>query len=46
MASTMLTGMLIMALAFWAYAIAAALYRVRNVILEREQHSEWVKHAI
>lgn len=46
MASTMLTGMLVMALAFWAYAIAAALYRVRNIILEREQHSEWVKHAI
>lgn len=46
MASTMLMGMLIMALAFWAYAIAAALYRVRNVILEREQHAEWVKHAV
>ena len=46
MASTMLMGMLIMALAFWAYAIAVALYRVRNIILEREQHSEWVKHAI
>lgn len=46
MASTMLMGMLIMALAFWAYTIATALYRVRNIILQREQHSEWVKHAI
>jgi heme exporter protein C len=46
MANTMLTGMLVMALAFWAYAIAAALYRVRTVILKRERHAEWVKHAI
>ena len=36
MASTMLTGMLLMALAFWLYSIAAALTRVRCIILERE----------
>jgi heme exporter protein C len=36
MASTMLTGMLLMALAFWAYSIAAALTRVRCIIRERE----------
>jgi len=36
MAATMLTGMLLMALAFWAYAIAAALVRVRCIIRERE----------
>jgi heme exporter protein C len=36
MASTMLTGMLLMALAFWAYAIAASLTRVRCIIRERE----------
>ncbi len=36
MAPTMLTGMLVMALAFWAYAIAAALFRVRCIIRERE----------
>ncbi len=46
MASTMLTGMLIMVVAFWMYAIAMTLVRVRNIILERERHTEWVKHAV
>jgi heme exporter protein C len=46
MASTMLWGMLIMGLAFWMYSIAAALARVRSIILERERHTEWVKHAV
>ena len=32
----MLTGMLIMVFAFWAYAIAAALVRVRCIIREGE----------
>jgi heme exporter protein C len=36
MAATMLTGMVLMALAFWSYSIAAALVRVRCIILERE----------
>ncbi len=43
MAHTMLAGMLLMALAFWAYTIAMALIRVRCIILERELTSEWVK---
>lgn len=42
MASTMLMGMLIMALAAWAYTIAVALWRVRALMLERERHTEWV----
>jgi len=46
MATTMLWGMLIMVVAFWMYAIAIALVRVRNIILERERHTEWVKHAL
>jgi heme exporter protein C len=46
MAQTMLWGMLLMALAFWMYAIAAALGRVRNLLLEREAHTEWVQHAV
>ncbi|MDP2371822.1 heme ABC transporter permease CcmC [Rhodoferax sp.] len=46
MASTMLWGMLIMVAAFWMYAIAVALLRVRTIILERERHTEWVKHAV
>ena len=36
MAATMLAGMVLMALAFWAYSIAAALVRVRCIILERQ----------
>ena len=36
MAATMLTGMLLMALACWLYSIAAAMVRVRCLILERE----------
>jgi heme exporter protein C len=36
MAAAMLTGMLLMALAFWLYSIAVALVRVRCMILERE----------
>jgi heme exporter protein C len=46
MAMTMLWGMLIMALACWMYSIAVALLRVRAIILERERHSDWVKHAV
>jgi heme exporter protein C len=42
MAATMLLGMLVMALGFWMYSIAAVLARVRCVILERERHTEWV----
>jgi len=42
MASTMLAGMLIMALAAWAYTFAIAFWRVRALILERERHTDWV----
>lgn len=42
MATTMLWGMLIMALAAWAYTIAVVLWRVRALILERERHTDWV----
>jgi len=43
MATTMLWGMLVMALAFWMYAIAAVLYRVRTIILEREKRTDWIR---
>jgi heme exporter protein C len=43
MASTMLTGMLLMALGFWMYSIAVTLARVRAIILERERRSDWIK---
>ena len=46
MATTMLWGMLLMALAFWMYSIAVALARMRSIILERERHNEWVRHAV
>ncbi len=46
MAMTMFAGMIIMALGFWMYSIAAALSRVRCVILERERHTEWVMAEI
>jgi heme exporter protein C len=36
MAATMLTGMIVMALAFWLYSIAVALVRVRCLIRESE----------
>jgi len=42
MAQTMLTAMLLMTLAAWAYTIAASLYRLRSLIVEREAHSNWV----
>ena len=36
MAKTMLTGMLLMALAFWLYSMAVAMVRVRCIMRERE----------
>jgi len=46
MATTMLWGMLIMSIAIWMYTIAVALARVRCIILERERHADWVRHAV
>ena len=40
----MLWGMLLMAFAFWMYAIAAALSRARTLILERERRTRWVRN--
>ena len=42
MAATMFIGMILMALAAWMYSIAAALHRVRSIILEREHGAEWI----
>lgn len=42
MAKTMLQAMLIMTFAFWSYAIAVALARVRTIILERERQAQWI----
>jgi len=43
MASAMLAGMLVMALAFWMYAIAVILMRVRSIIIEREHDADWIR---
>lgn len=43
MAAVMLTGMLLMVLACWMYAVAAALARLRCIILERERHADWLQ---
>jgi heme exporter protein C len=43
MATTMLSAMLLMVFAYWAYCIAAALQRVRCIILEREKSADWVQ---
>ena len=43
MASTMLTSMLLMTIACWAYAFAVVFLRARALILERERSSDWVQ---
>ena len=43
MASVMLSGMLLMSLALWLYAVAVALWRVRSLILVRDSHAAWVQ---
>lgn len=42
MASTMLSAMLMMTLAFWAYSFAVVFVRTRALILERESDNGWV----
>jgi heme exporter protein C len=46
MATTMLTGMLVMALAFWMYSLTVALIRLRVILLERDPHTAWVKQVV
>ncbi|HET6719656.1 MAG TPA: heme ABC transporter permease CcmC [Rhodocyclaceae bacterium] len=41
----MLWAMLLMSAAFWMYTIAVVLTRARLIMLERERHTEWVKHV-
>lgn len=43
MATTMLWGMLLMALAAWMYSIAVCLARVRLIIREREREMTWMR---
>jgi heme exporter protein C len=46
MATIMLLGMLVMALAFWMYSIAVALARTRVIILEREHNTRWARQLL
>jgi len=46
MATPMLTAMLVMVFAFWAYAIAVILMRVRAIMLERDRDAGWVQDAL
>jgi heme exporter protein C len=43
MAQTMLLAMLLMTLAFWAYAFAVVFTRAQALALEREHDTEWVR---
>src|SRR5439155_23855595 len=43
MASTMLSAMLLMTFAFWAYAFAVVFMRTRAIVVERESHAEWMR---
>ncbi len=45
MATSMLTGMLLMALAFWMYSIAVSLLRVRAIIRKRERDAAWLQYS-
>ena len=45
MANTMLLAMMIMTFAFWAYAIAVSLVRLRCIVHEREQQAAWSNEA-
>jgi heme exporter protein C len=46
MASSMLSAMLLMTLAFWAYAFAIVFTRTRAIILERERGTDWVSREV
>ena len=45
MAKTMLIAMLIMTFAFWAYAIAVSLIRLRCIVRERERQTTWLSNT-
>lgn len=45
-APEMLYAMLLMCVAFWFYSLVTCFLRVRNIILEREFESEWLRKII
>jgi heme exporter protein C len=45
-AAPMLAALLIMLAACWLYSIAVVLYRLRSIILEREQNASWLAQGV
>ncbi|MCH8178249.1 MAG: cytochrome c biogenesis protein CcsA [Proteobacteria bacterium] len=45
LASSMLTGLLLCTVGLWAWALAVVLQRLRLIVLQREQHADWVLQA-
>ena len=41
--SNILIAMLVVTAGFWMYCFAVILMRVRNIILQRESHTQWVE---
>ena len=46
MAASMLLAMLLMTIAFWAYAFAVVLMRTRAIVVERERDAQWLGKAV
>ncbi|MBZ8142276.1 heme ABC transporter permease [Rubrivivax gelatinosus] len=46
MASTMLTAMLLMTVACWAYSFAVVFTRARAIVLEQESDTDWVRGLV
>jgi heme exporter protein C len=45
MVATMLSAMLLMTLACWAYAFAVVFTRTRAIVAERERDAKWLNGA-
>ncbi len=45
MAQSMLLAILLMTLAFWAYAFAVVFKRTQAIVAERERHAQWLSTA-
>jgi len=46
MVATMLTSMLLLTVAFWAYSFAVVFTRARAIVLEQESDTEWVRALV
>ena len=46
MVATMLTSMLLLTIAFWAYSFAVVFTRARAIVLEHESDTDWVRALV